>query len=188
MSKRVRSRRSRMLTRAAAALIDLRLALARAIRRVWRVPGDVLGRLVMGACGVSEPTRRIAVPDLGEVCIVEDPRVGRYLDRAPLRPFARDARQRDPGAHHHSRTDPPPRDRARSPVERALGRCSCRPTASRRWRRCSRARTRTETTASRSPRRRRRPSRHRRTVRRAEELHRLAPASMRPRARTRAAR
>ncbi len=129
-----------MLTRAAAALIDLRLALARAIRRVWRVPGDVLGRLVMGACGVSEPTRRIAVPDLGEVCIVEDPRVGRYLDRAPW-PFAETLNV------FLARTTIPNRPSAtRSSTfasGAALGRCSCRPTASRRWRRCSRARTRT---------------------------------------------
>jgi len=87
-----------VIIRIVADVIDIALALARALRaaaRAWRTwPGDAMGRLVMAACGGLRPTRLVRLPDgedvlLGQdVLLVEDPRAARYLDHVPLRPYA----------------------------------------------------------------------------------------------------
>ena len=54
--------------------------MVRGVRWAWRtLPGDVLGFMVMRGSGVSRPSR---VADAGDVkaLVVEDPKVGRYLD------------------------------------------------------------------------------------------------------------
>jgi len=64
----------------ASQLIDLWLAALRGLCRAWRtLPGDLLGFMVMRGSGISRPTR---VVDAGDVTalVVEDPRIGRYLD------------------------------------------------------------------------------------------------------------
>ena len=81
-----------MITRVLAAVIDAWLALApvRELSAVaWRsIPGDVLGKAVVRLCGVTEPSRRVALPDGTEGLLYEDPRLARYLDNVPLRPYA----------------------------------------------------------------------------------------------------
>jgi len=52
------------------------------------LPGSLMGRLVMRASGIGEPTRVLRYADVGDVYLVEDRRLGRYLDTAPVRPFA----------------------------------------------------------------------------------------------------
>ena len=60
----------------------------------WRVlPGDLLGRLVVLACGATRDPRRVRVEQsdgrlLCEAIVIEDPRLARYLDHVPLRPAA----------------------------------------------------------------------------------------------------
>lgn len=63
-------------------------------RRVWRaLPGDLLGFAVLVGCRVERRPRRVAVLD-GErrlMCVasvVQDPRLGRFLDAVPLQPRA----------------------------------------------------------------------------------------------------
>lgn len=58
------------------------------LRLAWRaLPGDLMGLLVMRACGGLRVTRRVDIDGV-QALLVEDPRAGRYLDHVPLRPFA----------------------------------------------------------------------------------------------------
>ncbi len=85
-----------MLVRIAAALIDAWLTARRLLAACstalatlwWTQPADGLARLVLRACRVPGPTRRLSVASVGEVLLVEDPRLARYLDVMPVRPFA----------------------------------------------------------------------------------------------------
>ncbi|MGD0017969.1 MAG: hypothetical protein ABSD62_01830 [Candidatus Limnocylindrales bacterium] len=64
----------------ASQLIDLWLAAAKGVRWAWRtLPGDLLGFMVMRCSGVSRPNRMSEAGDVTAL-VVEDPRVGRYLD------------------------------------------------------------------------------------------------------------
>jgi hypothetical protein len=66
----------------ASQLIDLWLAAVRGLRWAWRTfPGDVLGWMVMRGSGVTRPTRIVEVGDV-TAHVVEDERLGRYLDTA----------------------------------------------------------------------------------------------------------
>jgi hypothetical protein len=63
-------------------LIDVWLKAVRGLRWVWRTfPGDVLGWMVMRGSGIRQPTRVVQVDDV-TAHLVEDERVGRYLDTA----------------------------------------------------------------------------------------------------------
>jgi len=69
----------------ASQLIDLSLAAIEGFRRLWRtLPGDFLGFTVMRGSGVRRPTRVVEVGDVTAL-VVEDPRVGRYLDTGFMR-------------------------------------------------------------------------------------------------------
>ena len=64
----------------AARTIDAWLAAVRAVRLAWRMlPGDLLGLMVMRGSGIPKPNRTAAEGDVTAL-LVEDPRVGRYLD------------------------------------------------------------------------------------------------------------
>jgi hypothetical protein len=64
----------------AARAIDLWLAAPRVIRLVWQLlPGDLLGYMVMRCSGIRRPSRVVTLDDVTAL-VVEDPRVGRYLD------------------------------------------------------------------------------------------------------------
>lgn len=66
----------------AARVIDAWLAVARTIGRAWlAAPGDLMARLVIRACGITTPGRRVAAAS-GDVTaiVVEDPAAARYLD------------------------------------------------------------------------------------------------------------
>lgn len=64
----------------AAWVIDVWLCLARALRGAWRAfPGDLMALLVIRACGIREPSRRIRAGDVSAV-LVEDRRAAHYLD------------------------------------------------------------------------------------------------------------
>lgn len=72
----------------AARTIDGWLVLVRLIRRGWRsLPGDAMGLLVMRACGIRGPTRRVRLEGTSAL-LVEDPRAARYLDRQWMRVHA----------------------------------------------------------------------------------------------------
>jgi hypothetical protein len=88
-----------MITRIWANLIDLRLAVQRAAvrleplrmpaRNAWRaLPGDLVGLAIMRLCGDVGPTREVPRADGPPALLVEDPRIGRYLDNAPMKPYA----------------------------------------------------------------------------------------------------
>jgi hypothetical protein len=65
-------------------LTDAWLAVARFGRMAWRaLPGDLMGLLVMRACGIPGITREVEVDGLSAV-LVEHPSAGRYLDRGFL--------------------------------------------------------------------------------------------------------
>jgi hypothetical protein len=74
------------------ALVDAWLALSPIRRRLgpaWRaLPGDAVGLAVVRLCGVEGPARRVTLPDGTVGLLYEDPRLGRYLDNVPLRPYA----------------------------------------------------------------------------------------------------
>jgi len=80
-----------MITRLLADLLDAWLALAGGRARLaaaWRfLPGDLMGMLVMVACGGLRVSRKVTL-DGQEALLVEDPRAARYLDHVPLRPYA----------------------------------------------------------------------------------------------------
>jgi hypothetical protein len=60
--------------------MDFWLSAVRWLRLAWqKVPGDLLGLTVMRASGIHRPTRVVTLDDVTAV-VVEDPRVGRYLD------------------------------------------------------------------------------------------------------------
>ena len=60
----------------------------RVARTAWRaIPGDLVGRLVVRLAG-ARVSRRVEVEGVGRVDLVEDPRLGRWLDRAPRTPTA----------------------------------------------------------------------------------------------------
>ena len=81
-----------MIWRWLGALVDAWLALSPVRRRLglaWRgLPGDAVGLAVVRLCGVDGPARRVTLPDGTEGLLFEDPRLGRYLDNVPLRPYA----------------------------------------------------------------------------------------------------
>lgn len=81
-----------MITRILAVVIDAWLATSPVrglVVLAWRLmPGDLLGRAVVRLCGVTTPSRRVLLPDGTEALLYEDPRLGRYLDNVPLRPYA----------------------------------------------------------------------------------------------------
>lgn len=85
-----------MITRIVGDALDAALLLAglwssvrRAIAVGWRAaPGDLLGRIVLAGCGVPRGGSVVAVPGAGQARLIADPRLGRYLDAVPLRPFA----------------------------------------------------------------------------------------------------
>ena len=55
---------------------------ARSARWAWRTfPGDILGWMVMRGSGVRRPTRIVKVGDV-TAYVVEDERIGRYMDTA----------------------------------------------------------------------------------------------------------
>ena len=66
----------------AAGIIDAWLFLARSFRSMWRrAPGDLMALLVIRACGITAPGRRVAAVAGDEAAIViEDPAAARYLD------------------------------------------------------------------------------------------------------------
>jgi hypothetical protein len=64
----------------AARIIDIWLFLIRAMREAWRAfPGDLMALLVMRACAIREPSRRVRAGGVSAV-LVEDPRAAQYLD------------------------------------------------------------------------------------------------------------
>ena len=68
-------------------LTDAWLAVARFGRKAWRaLPGDLMGLLVMRACGIPGITREVEQGGLS-AAMVEHPNAGRYLDRGfmPIR-------------------------------------------------------------------------------------------------------
>ncbi len=86
-----------MLIRLAAAILDTAEVLRhpeRVLRLAWlSLPGDLVARGVLAACGIPAAARREisgAVPGLPAVpaIVVEDPRSARYLDHVPIRPTA----------------------------------------------------------------------------------------------------
>jgi hypothetical protein len=92
-----------VITRVWADLIDLWLAVQHAwgraqpviaplrnpARNAWRaLPGDLVGLAVMRLCGGLRPTREVPRADGPPALLVEDPRVGLYLDHVPLKPYA----------------------------------------------------------------------------------------------------
>ncbi len=92
-----------MITRVWAALIDAKLAAVLAMERLrpvvaplrapartlWRtLPGDLVALAVMRLCGGLTPAREVPRIDGPPALLIEDPRVGRYLDHVPLRPYA----------------------------------------------------------------------------------------------------
>ena len=81
-----------MIWRVLGWLVDAWLAAGPARRRLavaWRtLPGDLVGLAVVRLCGVRAPARRVTLADGTEGLLYEDPRLGRYLDNVPLRPYA----------------------------------------------------------------------------------------------------
>ena len=81
-----------MIWRVLGGLVDAWLALAPVRARAgaaWRsMPGDLVGLAVVRLCGVRSPARRVSLPDGTVGLLYEDPRLGRYLDHVPLRPYA----------------------------------------------------------------------------------------------------
>jgi hypothetical protein len=72
----------------AARTIDAWLAAVEWLRRTWRIlPGDLLGFMVMRGSGVRKPNRTAAEGDVTAL-LVEDPRVGRYLDTGAMPIYA----------------------------------------------------------------------------------------------------
>ena len=70
-----------------AAVGDRRPAV-RAARDLWRaLPGDLVGRVVIALSG-TRATRIVDVEGAGRVVLVEDPRLGRWLDAIPRDPTA----------------------------------------------------------------------------------------------------
>jgi hypothetical protein len=64
----------------ASQLVDAWLAALRGLRWTWRtLPGDVMGWLVMRSSGVERPTRVLVVGDV-TAHLVEDRKIGRYLN------------------------------------------------------------------------------------------------------------
>jgi hypothetical protein len=64
----------------AARIIDIWLCLTRALREAWRAfPGDLMALLVMRACAIREPSRRVWAGGVSAV-LVEHPRTAHYLD------------------------------------------------------------------------------------------------------------
>jgi hypothetical protein len=64
----------------AARAIDLWLAAVGGLRFLWqRVPGDLLGYMVMRGSGIGQPNRIVQLDDVTAL-VVEDARVGRYFD------------------------------------------------------------------------------------------------------------
>jgi hypothetical protein len=64
----------------AARVIDVCLCLARALRGAWRAcPGDLMALLVMRACDIREPSRRVRAGGVSAV-LVEHSRAAHYLD------------------------------------------------------------------------------------------------------------
>jgi hypothetical protein len=64
----------------AARTIDLWLAALGGVRLAWaRIPGDLLGYMVMRCSGIRRPSRVVRMDDVTAL-VVEDHRVGRYLD------------------------------------------------------------------------------------------------------------
>jgi hypothetical protein len=64
----------------AARVIDVWLCLTRAMREAWQAfPGDLMALLVMRACDIREPSRRVQAGGVSAV-LVEDPRAAHYLD------------------------------------------------------------------------------------------------------------
>ena len=64
----------------AARIIDIWLCLIRAMREAWRAfPGDLMALLVMRACAIREPSRRVRAGGVSAV-LVEHPRAAHYLD------------------------------------------------------------------------------------------------------------
>jgi hypothetical protein len=60
----------------------------RVARVLWRAaPGDLLGRGVVALAG-ARISRVVDVDGVGRVVLVEDPRLGRWLDAIPLDPTA----------------------------------------------------------------------------------------------------
>jgi hypothetical protein len=73
-----------MLFRHVARLIDAWRAVSRLLRTAWRaLPGDLLGLLVIRACGISGGSRQIRVGDT-TADLVEHPNVARYLDHGAM--------------------------------------------------------------------------------------------------------
>ena len=61
---------------------------ARVAAAAWRaLPGDLLGRLIVRLSG-SRISRTVEVEGIGRVHLVEDPRLGRWLDRVSRAPTA----------------------------------------------------------------------------------------------------
>ena len=59
-----------------------------AVGALWRaLPGDLLGRGVIALSG-ARVTRTVVVEGAGRVVLVEDPRLGRWLDAIPRDPTA----------------------------------------------------------------------------------------------------
>jgi hypothetical protein len=73
-----------MFFRHVAGLINVWRAASRPLQTVWRVlPGDLLGLLVIRACGIRGVSRQIRVGDL-TADLVEHPNVARYLDHGAM--------------------------------------------------------------------------------------------------------
>ena len=73
-----------MLFRHVARLIDAWREASRLLRTAWRaLPGDLLGLLVIRACGIRGISRQIRVGDM-TADLVEHPNVARYLDHGAM--------------------------------------------------------------------------------------------------------
>jgi hypothetical protein len=67
-----------------ARLIDAWSAASRLFRTAWRaLPGDLLGLLVIRACGLRGISRQIRIGDM-TADLVEHPNAGRYLDHGAI--------------------------------------------------------------------------------------------------------
>ncbi len=74
-----------MLFVRASQVIDAWLGLIRLTRKAWQtLPGDALGWVVMRGSGIRAPNRVVRVGDV-TARLVEDPRLGRYLDSGLMR-------------------------------------------------------------------------------------------------------
>jgi hypothetical protein len=73
-----------MFFRHVARLLDAWRAASRLLRTAWRaLPGDLLGLLVIRACGIHGISRQVRVGDM-TAYLVEQPNVGRYLDHGAM--------------------------------------------------------------------------------------------------------